>query len=232
MSDTAATPVYWALPIGSGSELVQVQMQLFALVVAADHPAAAVMGPWARSVSARRFDRRSLVDRDGDWKQPNSYLDDNPDLTQLWQLRTSEQLKEHERMYEGFKSNEGLESAAAFLREIGVNAECAFDYPLKPLPHISGGIWSLQPRACSLHLPRKPGQRLHRGGVQRSACLTPVRWLAAASDLRVCQGGPSRRAAKAKRTHPLERGPNAAFHAVEPRGAGAPRAARHAGGKG
>jgi hypothetical protein len=136
MSDTAATPVYWALPIGSGSELVQVQMQLFALVVAADHPAAAVMGPWARSVSARRFDRRSLVDRDGDWKQPNSYLDDNPDLTQLWQLRTSEQLKEHERMYEGFKSNEGLESAAAFLREIGVNAECAFDYPLKPLPHL------------------------------------------------------------------------------------------------
>ena len=134
MSDTAVTPVLWTLPIHT--KAMQVQIQLFVLVVAADHPAAAVLGCWARSVSARRFDRRSMVDRKQDWKRPNSYLNDNHDLPQLWDLRTSELLEEHERMYESMKSEEGVTEAAEFLRSIGVNGDCCFNYPLKPIPHL------------------------------------------------------------------------------------------------
>ena len=73
MSDTSVEPVTWNLPM-FGTTL-PVRIEVYVGAVAGDHPAQAVLGYGMRSVSARMFDRRTMLDQnDPSWTEPNACL--------------------------------------------------------------------------------------------------------------------------------------------------------------
>lgn len=110
------------------------------LLVAADHPAAATLGCWKRSVSARFFCRRSMLDSNlADWQGPNCYLPENAFLASAhrWELRTEAQLLEQEAEYHIRKERtdmtpaQALKDSLEYLAECGIHEDCKFDYALK-----------------------------------------------------------------------------------------------------
>ena len=123
MSDTSVEPVTWNLPM-FGTTL-PVRIEVYVGAVAGDHPAQAVLGYGMRSVSARMFDRRTMLDQnDPSWTEPNACLVEeahsewknsvwtNPDLPHRWQLRSQALLAEHRAKYSTILAEEGDPAAA------------------------------------------------------------------------------------------------------------------------
>ena len=116
MSDVAETPTEWNLTDNGVQH--KIRIEVYALALLADFPAAALMGFSKRSVSARRFDRRTMIDQDNDaWASPNSFLEGrNLDLPHQWELRTQEQLQNQEHEYIRLRREDSATAASEYLQ--------------------------------------------------------------------------------------------------------------------
>ena len=143
LSRDAQQPVVWSFPHPIlRQHNVHVQIEVYALCLASDMPAAACLGPWMRSVGAQHFDRRSYLDsHDEKWKMPNSFMPfatppQNSHLPHRWRLRCQSDLQRLEAKYEQLRCQAGGKAKAKeALQQEGINTEWAFDYSLKHIPY-------------------------------------------------------------------------------------------------
>lgn len=131
MSDRAIEPTVWNLSVFD--QTLPIRIEAYVLAFSGDHPAQAVVGYGMRSVSARMFDRRSMLDKnDPKWTEPSAFLvGENTSLPHRWQLRSQTLLADHLAQYLNILAKEGDGAAVDYLRSKGYNTDWRFDYAMK-----------------------------------------------------------------------------------------------------